>query len=94
MLFDYLYGTFTLPYRLKDYPQYCQHLAAIPHFHQFPQHLIEVEQWQNTVFLYIISRADLPYMDFVIKLHKRYFKDKWIYLSIYEIMINVLICSM
>ncbi|XP_056008647.1 CCR4-NOT transcription complex subunit 1-like isoform X3 [Ostrea edulis] len=27
--------------RLKDYPQYCQHLAAIPHFHQFPQHLIE-----------------------------------------------------
>ncbi|KAK3085676.1 hypothetical protein FSP39_006989 [Pinctada imbricata] len=27
--------------RLKDYPQYCQHLAAISHFHQFPQHLIE-----------------------------------------------------
>ncbi|XP_062589790.1 CCR4-NOT transcription complex subunit 1-like isoform X3 [Saccostrea cucullata] len=27
--------------RLKDYPQYCQHLAAIPHFLQFPQHLIE-----------------------------------------------------
>lgn len=94
MLFDYLYGTFTLPCRLKDYPQYCQHLAAIPHFHQFPQHLIEVEQWQNTVFLYIISRADLPYMDFDTKLHKRYFKDKWIYLSINEIMINVLICSM
>ncbi len=28
--------------RLKDYPQYCQHLASIPHFSQFPQHLIEV----------------------------------------------------
>ncbi|CAH1779661.1 unnamed protein product [Owenia fusiformis] len=27
--------------RLKDYPQYCQHLAAIPHFNQFPAHLIE-----------------------------------------------------
>ncbi|XP_076110950.1 CCR4-NOT transcription complex subunit 1-like isoform X1 [Mytilus galloprovincialis] len=27
--------------RLKDYPQYCQHLAAIPHFSQFPPHLIE-----------------------------------------------------
>ncbi len=28
--------------RLKDYPQYCQHLASIPHFNNFPQHLIEV----------------------------------------------------
>nr|KAG5712160.1 hypothetical protein BaRGS_014510 [Batillaria attramentaria] len=27
--------------RLKDYPQYCQHLAAIPHFSQFPQIIIE-----------------------------------------------------
>ena len=27
------------PNRLKDYPQYCQHLTAIPHFPQFPQHL-------------------------------------------------------
>ncbi|XP_060561916.1 CCR4-NOT transcription complex subunit 1-like [Ruditapes philippinarum] len=27
--------------RLKDYPSYCQHLAAIPHFPQFPQHLME-----------------------------------------------------
>ncbi|CAH1270308.1 CNOT1 [Branchiostoma lanceolatum] len=27
--------------RLKDYPQYCQHLAAIPHFQEFPAHLIE-----------------------------------------------------
>ena len=28
--------------RLKDYPQYCQFLAAIPHFSQFPRHLKEV----------------------------------------------------
>lgn len=28
--------------RLKDYHQYCSHITAIPHFHQFPQHLIEV----------------------------------------------------
>ena len=28
--------------RLKDYPSYCQHLAAIPHFSQFPPQLIEV----------------------------------------------------
>lgn len=27
--------------RLKEYPQYCQHLAAIPHFSQFPQVIIE-----------------------------------------------------
>ena len=27
--------------RLKDYPQYCQHLSTIPHFSQFPEHLIE-----------------------------------------------------
>ncbi|XP_064641680.1 CCR4-NOT transcription complex subunit 1-like isoform X3 [Lineus longissimus] len=30
--------------RLKDYPQYCQHLASIPHFNQFPPHLIEYVQ--------------------------------------------------
>lgn len=28
--------------RLKDYPQYCQHLASIGHFSQFPHHLQEV----------------------------------------------------
>ena len=28
--------------RLKDYPSYCQHLAAIPHFPSFPAHLMEV----------------------------------------------------
>jgi CCR4-NOT transcription complex subunit 1 len=27
--------------KLKDYPLYCQHLAQIPHFRDFPQHLIE-----------------------------------------------------
>ncbi|XP_040838549.1 CCR4-NOT transcription complex subunit 1 isoform X7 [Ochotona curzoniae] len=27
--------------RLKDYPQYCQHLASISHFMQFPHHLQE-----------------------------------------------------
>ncbi|ODN04366.1 CCR4-NOT transcription complex subunit 1 [Orchesella cincta] len=27
--------------RLKEYPQYCQHLASIPHFQEFPSHLIE-----------------------------------------------------
>uniref|UniRef100_A0A671QAX9 CCR4-NOT transcription complex subunit 1 n=1 Tax=Sinocyclocheilus anshuiensis TaxID=1608454 RepID=A0A671QAX9_9TELE len=27
--------------RLKDYPQYCQHLASIAHFLQFPHHLQE-----------------------------------------------------
>ncbi|CAG0883626.1 unnamed protein product [Darwinula stevensoni] len=26
--------------RLKEYPQYCQHLAAIPHFRQFPSGII------------------------------------------------------
>eukprot|EP00066_Takifugu_rubripes_P027282 XP_011616548.1 PREDICTED: CCR4-NOT transcription complex subunit 1 isoform X1 [Takifugu rubripes] len=28
--------------RLKDYPQYCQHLASIAHFLQFPHHLQEL----------------------------------------------------
>jgi len=27
--------------RLKDYPQYCQHVASIPHFKEFPPHLIQ-----------------------------------------------------
>ncbi|XP_036399218.1 CCR4-NOT transcription complex subunit 1 isoform X8 [Megalops cyprinoides] len=31
--------------RLKDYPQYCQHLASIPHFLQFPHHLQECVQY-------------------------------------------------
>ncbi|XP_064610278.1 CCR4-NOT transcription complex subunit 1-like isoform X2 [Liolophura sinensis] len=31
--------------RLKDYPQYCTHLASIPHFNQFPQHLIEYVEY-------------------------------------------------
>lgn len=28
-------------HRLKEYPQYCQHLAGIQHFREFPAHLIE-----------------------------------------------------
>lgn len=28
-------------HRLKEYPQYCQHLAGIPHFREFPAHLVE-----------------------------------------------------
>ena len=28
-------------HRLKEYPQYCQHLAGIQHFREFPPHLIE-----------------------------------------------------
>ncbi|KAM9470212.1 CCR4-NOT transcription complex subunit 1 isoform 2-T2 [Clarias gariepinus] len=31
--------------RLKDYPQYCQHLASIGHFMQFPHHLQECVQY-------------------------------------------------
>ena len=27
--------------RLKDYPQYCQHVSCIPHFRDFPSHLVE-----------------------------------------------------
>lgn len=27
--------------RLKEYPQYCLHLAQIPHFNQIPSHLVE-----------------------------------------------------
>ncbi|XP_076065903.1 CCR4-NOT transcription complex subunit 1 isoform X3 [Oratosquilla oratoria] len=27
--------------RLREYPRYCQHLMAITHFNEFPQHLIE-----------------------------------------------------
>lgn len=29
-------------FRLKEYPQYCQHVAAIPHFPEFPHDLIQV----------------------------------------------------
>ena len=27
--------------RLKDYPQYCQHVSCLPHFKDFPPHLVE-----------------------------------------------------
>ncbi|XP_050542433.1 CCR4-NOT transcription complex subunit 1-like [Daktulosphaira vitifoliae] len=36
-------------HRLKDYHQYCSHISTIPHFQQFPQHLIEfVEYGKNS----------------------------------------------
>ena len=41
----YLFGIAALDKfknRLKDYPQYCQHLASIPHFAEFPVALNEV----------------------------------------------------
>jgi CCR4-NOT transcription complex subunit 1 len=31
--------------RLKEYPQYCQHLSTIPHFQEFPAHLIEYVEY-------------------------------------------------
>nr|QOW64962.1 hypothetical protein [Lymnaea stagnalis] len=40
----YLFGVASLERfktKLKEYPQYCQHLAQIPHFSQLPPHLIE-----------------------------------------------------
>ncbi|XP_064466564.1 CCR4-NOT transcription complex subunit 1-like isoform X2 [Ornithodoros turicata] len=40
----YYFGTTALDRfktRLKDYPQYCQHLASIAHFKDFPEHLKE-----------------------------------------------------
>lgn len=40
----YMFGTTALDRfktRLKDYPHYCQHLASIPHYKEFPSHLVE-----------------------------------------------------
>eukprot|EP00794_Sanderia_malayensis_P019065 gene19065-20980_t len=40
----YMFGTTALDRfktRLKDYPHYCQHLASIPHFKDFPPHLVD-----------------------------------------------------
>ncbi|XP_049786692.1 CCR4-NOT transcription complex subunit 1 isoform X4 [Schistocerca cancellata] len=31
--------------RLKEYHKYCEHVAAIPHFHEFPPHLIEYVEY-------------------------------------------------
>lgn len=39
-------------FRLKDYPQYCQHLASISHFIQFPHHLQEVSVCFFVFFLF------------------------------------------
>lgn len=62
--------------RLKDYPSYCQHLAAIPHFHQFQPQLIEVNSVivllkqtilmlsiDKKMFFYIESREGVVYSD-------------------------------
>ncbi|XP_043935455.1 CCR4-NOT transcription complex subunit 1 [Protopterus annectens] len=43
--------------RLKDYPQYCSHLASIPHFLQFPHHLQEVSYF--TIFFSDPNRANV-----------------------------------
>lgn len=40
-------------HRLKDYHQYCSHIYTIPHFQQFPQHLIEVSVIP-TIFIFIL----------------------------------------
>ncbi|XP_065678715.1 CCR4-NOT transcription complex subunit 1 isoform X1 [Hydra vulgaris] len=40
----YMFGTAALDRfktRLKDYPHYCQHLASIPHYKEFPPNLVE-----------------------------------------------------
>ena len=37
-------------FRLKEYPQYCQHVSAISHFREFPPHLIEVRHLLGWVF--------------------------------------------
>ncbi|CAG5118083.1 unnamed protein product, partial [Candidula unifasciata] len=44
----YLFGVASLERfktKLKEYPQYCQHLAQIPHFMQLPPHLIEYVEY-------------------------------------------------
>lgn len=28
--------------RLKEFQKYCEHISSIPHFNEFPPHLIEV----------------------------------------------------
>ena len=35
--------------RLKDYPQYCQHVATLPHYNEFPEHLVEVRPFFHAV---------------------------------------------
>ena len=34
--------------RLREYPQYCQHLATVEHFKQFPPHLVQVSRLPGT----------------------------------------------
>jgi len=39
--------------RLKDYHKYCEHVAAIQHFCDFPPHLIEVTISRNEFYINI-----------------------------------------
>ena len=34
-------------HRLREYPQYCQHLATVEHFGGFPRHLVEVRDGEG-----------------------------------------------
>jgi len=43
--------------RLKEYPQYCQHVASITHFRDFPAHLIEYVEYGQRHQEPQISRA-------------------------------------
>lgn len=51
--------------RLKDYPQYCQHLASIGHFLQFPHHLQEVNRFP---FL-LDGHSELPQFKLGVEFH-------------------------
>lgn len=52
--------------RLKDFHQYCSHITAIPHFHQFPQHLIEVCYYIIPIYNIIYFNNILIYLSVVI----------------------------
>ena len=41
-------------FRLREYAQYCQHVATIPHFKEFPQHLVQVNI--HTIYITITIR--------------------------------------
>ncbi|CAB3987607.1 CCR4-NOT transcription complex subunit 1 isoform X5 [Paramuricea clavata] len=57
----YLFGITALDrfrMRLKDYQHYCRHLASIPHFNEFPPHLIEfIEYGKQSVQPPLSSRS-------------------------------------
>lgn len=47
--------------RLKEYQKYCEHVMAIPHFKDFPPHLIEVQ----FVLCFIKSLYDLYFRNWM-----------------------------